>query len=125
MTADQLVQMDTTTIEDKLAKLASGVGGPIWGGNVDKDGKPVGAEPMSEGDENAIVDNYKRGDENMAEIGKALREGRRIRFKPDDGKKKKKKKGDATSAGAAHRLRLETSPPPLPLWCCGASPACL
>ena len=92
-TADQLVQMDTTTIAEKLAKMALGQGVPKWGGEVGKDGKPFDHETLTEADEDAIVENYRRGDQNMAEIGKALREGRRIRFKPDNGKKKKKKKG--------------------------------
>jgi len=91
-TADQLVQMDTTSIAEKLAKMALGGGLPGWE-DVDKDGKPVGEAALSEADEDAIVDNYRRVDGNMAEVGRALREGRRIRFKPDNGKKKKKKKG--------------------------------
>jgi len=87
-TADQLVQMDTTTIEEKLARMALGEGSAEF----NKEEAAREAEEKNEEEENAIVENYKLIDANMAELGQAAREGRRIRYKPDNGKKKKKKK---------------------------------
>ena len=87
-TADQLVQMDTTTIEEKLARMALGEGSAEF----NKEEAAREAEEKNEEGENAIVENYKLIDANMAELGQAAREGRRIRYKPDNGKKKKKKK---------------------------------
>ena len=87
-TADQLIQMDTTSIEEKLARMALGQGTTEF----EEKEAAAEAEIKSEADEEAIVDQYKVIDSNMAEIGKASREGRRIRYKPDNGKKKKKKK---------------------------------
>ena len=58
----------------------------------------------AEEDEEHIVDQYKLIDKNMAEIGKAGREGRRIKYRPDDGKKKKKKKDFAGKQVGLKRL---------------------
>lgn len=80
--------MDPTTIEEKLARMALGQGSVEF---VDKEAAAE-AEKKTEEEEGAIVEGYKLIDANMAELGKAAREGRRIRYKPDNGKKKKKNK---------------------------------
>ena len=104
------MQLDTTTIEEKLNRMALGQGAVEYfeSQGLDKDGnkKDKDGETITEDDEINIVENYKRVDANMAEVGAALREGRRIRYKPDDGKKTKKKK---SKLGMASPLFLSRS----------------
>jgi len=86
-TADQLVQLDETSMKDKMSRLAGGLGSVEF--------EEAQANPgITEDDEKLIVDEYKLIDQNMAEVGAALREGRRIKYSSESVKKKgKKKKG--------------------------------
>lgn len=98
-TADQLVQMDNTTIEEKLARMALGQGSVAF---VDTEAA-LEAEQKKDEEEEAIVEGYKLIDANMAELGKAAREGRRIQYKPDKSKKKQKKQDFAAKQ---YRLKI-------------------
>ena len=90
--ADQLVQMSDEALEDKLNRLAKGQGAIEYfqanrkQGNSDDGSSTI----LDESTVDALVENYKKIDVSWTEVGKAGREGRRIRWKPDDGTKKKK-----------------------------------
>jgi len=93
-TADQLVQLDNTTIEEKLNRLAAGMGSVEYFEREEEERKQAElAPPLTEDDEDQIVEEYKKLDQNFPEIGRAMREGRRIQFKADSDADKKKKKG--------------------------------
>lgn len=91
-TADQLVQLDPTTIADKLARLSEGRGDDAFEA---EEAKQEAAE-AKEADEEKIVEAYQQIDKNMPEVGRAKKEGRRINYKQETRliAVKKKKKAD-------------------------------
>jgi len=99
-TADQLVQMDAASIEDRLNKLVLGGNAETFT-NLEEDGEKKDDRSLNTLDENAIVDAYDTLDQNFFEVGQAKREGRRIMVQPlqpisSPSKKKKKKKKKRT-----------------------------
>ncbi len=110
-TADQLVQMDTEALEEKLNRLAQGQGAIEYFAKQDGDGDDGSSAKFSERDEESIVARYKTIDQNMAEVGKAGKEGRRIRWKQgaEDGPQKKKK-GKKIKKSKVGNLALTSGP---------------